>query len=266
MNNNIISIISDWQKNDYYLGIIKAKIIASNPNVTIVDISHNVPHYSTIFAGFLLKNTYKNFPKETIHVIAIKSCESKNEKAILMKFNEQYFICNNNGILSFLISNKVDNYEAFEIIHNYPNSTFPEKDIFTETAIKLLSNIPISKLGKKIEKIKTFENSEAIVDRNQIVGNIIYFDSFGNAITNITKEVFYKNVKKSFSIMLDHSDIKICEISKNYTEKNKGELIAIFNSLNLLEICQHSDNVEQKFSLNSNSSILIEFSTEYTLF
>ncbi len=263
---NIISIISDWQNDDYYLGIIKAKITASCPDTRIIDISNNVPHHSTMFAGFLLKSIYTDFPKNTIHIIAVKSCESSQEKAIILKFNEQFFICNNNGVLSSVLDNNETKYEAFEIFHEYAKSTFPEKDIFANAAIKIIQGTDINKIGEKIEEIKLFQISEPIINKEQILGNILYFDSFGNAITNITKEIFYKNVKGNFNISVDHPDVTIVEISQNYSEKRRGDLIALFNSLGLLEICLHTDNLEKKFSLDNNSKIIIEFTRELTLF
>ncbi|MDB4303479.1 SAM-dependent chlorinase/fluorinase, partial [Desulfosarcina sp.] len=72
----IITLTSDWGQKDAYAGAVKGAILSKMPEVTIVDISHQVPPYEIEQAAYILKNAYPNFPKGTIHIIGINTEES----------------------------------------------------------------------------------------------------------------------------------------------------------------------------------------------
>ncbi|MFU8844487.1 MAG: SAM-dependent chlorinase/fluorinase, partial [Bacteroidales bacterium] len=41
----IITLISDWGEKDHYIGAVKGAILSRMPDVSIVDISHQVPPF-----------------------------------------------------------------------------------------------------------------------------------------------------------------------------------------------------------------------------
>ena len=64
----VVTLTSDWNNYDYYVGALKGKIISLLPNVNIVDLNHNVQSFRLAQAAFILRNAYYNFPSESIHV------------------------------------------------------------------------------------------------------------------------------------------------------------------------------------------------------
>ena len=42
----IITLTTEWNKNDYYIGSVKGAILGDCPDATIIDISHQVTTYS----------------------------------------------------------------------------------------------------------------------------------------------------------------------------------------------------------------------------
>ena len=89
----IISLISDWNFADYYLGSVKGYILNNCPDARIVDINNQISNYNISQTAFVIENTYKNFPKGTIHIIAINSNYSdKNSPVLRLKLKQ---ICHN---------------------------------------------------------------------------------------------------------------------------------------------------------------------------
>jgi S-adenosylmethionine hydrolase len=98
------------------------------------------------------------------------------------------------------------------------------------------------------------------IDESVINGSIVYIDSYRNAITNIPKELFEKIGKnRPFDVFIQSNHYKINKINKTYSETSAGELLALFNSLNLLEIAISSGNAADLLNLNINSIIRIKF-------
>ena len=89
----LITLTSDMGLKDYYVAAIKGSIYSQLPDVNIVDISHNIPPFDILHASFVLKNTFKQFPKNTIHIIGVDASKK------LAKISE------NNGAVAIVIIN-----------------------------------------------------------------------------------------------------------------------------------------------------------------
>ena len=59
----LITLTSDMGLKDYYVAAVKGAIYNQLPDVKIVDISHDIPPFDIVHASFVLKNTFKEFPK-----------------------------------------------------------------------------------------------------------------------------------------------------------------------------------------------------------
>ena len=66
-----ITLTTDMGLKDYYVATLKGAIYSELPDVKIIDISHNIPPFDITHAAFVIKNSFKHFPKNTIHVIGI---------------------------------------------------------------------------------------------------------------------------------------------------------------------------------------------------
>jgi S-adenosylmethionine hydrolase len=87
----------------------------------------------------------------------------------------------------------------------------------------------------------------------------LYIDSFENAITNISRELFDAiGLQRPFKLKM-RSHLPITELSKNYSDVPIGEILCLFNSANLLEIAINMGRVSTLFGLNPGEIIQIEF-------
>ena len=254
----IITLISDWNKSDYYIGIVKGTIQAKCDKSQIIDITHNIEHFNYPQAGFIAKATTKYFPKGTVHIIAVNSEATSEYKHIIIKHQEQYFILADNGIAGFMFKDTPDLVIAMETLE--AQTSFPEATVFAKVAAFIACGGDITELGEEIKHIHRQVHNIAAIDRNSISGTIIFNDSYGNAISNITKEEFLNYGKgRRFEVLLSNNNRKITKISNNYNNVIKGEKLALFNSINLLEIAINEGSAENLFRLYKGISIRIKF-------
>jgi len=97
-----------------------------------------------------------------------------------------------------------------------------------------------------------------VIDKNVIKGHVIYIDSYENIITNIT-ESFFKEMAagRKFSILF--RTYEITRISSSYTDVPAGEILALFDSNNHLEIAMNQGNAAGLLGLNYKDLVRIEF-------
>ena len=139
--------------------------------------------------------------------------------------------------------------------------TFAAKNIFVSAACHLARGGTMEIIGTEVSdfEIKRTE-LKAVITQDMIKGAVIYVDSYGNAITNISKDVFEHTQKgRSFSILFGREDEKIIEISTKYKEVPPSGKLAIFGENRLLQIAINQGKANKLLGLRLHEIIRIEF-------
>jgi S-adenosylmethionine hydrolase len=257
----VITLTSDWNNQDFYVAAAKGSILSQNPNVQITDISHKIKSFNTSQAAFVLRNSYKAFPKGSIHLIFVNSEADNRESWLIVKSDDgHYFIGNDNGVFSLILGGKSELIIKLDSSKKEQRGSFSSLKLFTETASKILEGKSLEELGTRIEQYSERIPLRATIEENAITGSVIYIDSYENAITNISRDLFDRISKdRKFNIYVQSKHYKISLISEIYNEVPSGELLALFNSINLLEIAINNGNAAQLLNLDLSSTIRIEF-------
>jgi len=257
---SIITLTSDWEKNDFYLASVKGKIYSEFRDATIVDISHNIPTHNLAHAAFVVRNSYHCFPKGSVHIIGVRSEKSLKNRYLAIQYDGHYFLSTDNGVFGLIMQKQVD--RVIEIFSESETSIFPELQVFAQTAAHLVQGKPLEVFGNPTTEFRRSTPIIPAFDESYINGSVIYVDSYRNAITNIQKSLFERiGRNRRFDIYLQsfNNKNKISKISNNYSEVPTTELVAVFNSVDLLEIAMNEGEVVDLFNLDNNSSIIIKF-------
>jgi S-adenosyl-L-methionine hydrolase (adenosine-forming) len=257
----IITLTTDWNKGDYYIGALKGKILSKEPGITIVDITHQVQPFNIMQAAFILRNCWFEYPIGTIHIIAVNAALSKKRHLLVIEREGQYFIVADNGIAGLLFGEKPDN--VYKVTDSNKGDNFLSFNSYVDTAVKLANNNDLKNIGKPVDDFVSQIPLRPVIDKNLINGSVIYIDSFSNAITNISLETFEKVGRgKSFEIFVQSNHYRLNRLNDTYSESASGELLALFNSIGLLEIAISNGNVAELLNLTTNSAIRIKFYDE----
>jgi len=255
---SIVTLTTDWNTNDYYLGAIKGKILSQCPHLQIIDISHQVPAFNISNAAFILRNSFPNFPPGSIHIIGVNTEGSEDMPFLLVEYKKHFFIGTDNGIFGLMFTES-----PVRIISlNSPKKlqSFTSFSVFADTACKLASGENPESLGKTVKEYKQKIPIRAAIDKNVINGSVIYIDSFRNAITNISRELFERiGEDRNFEIFVQSNHYVINKINRYYHETSAGEILALFNSVDLLEIAMNKGNVADLLGLTTNSNVRVKF-------
>ena len=266
MNKNIITLTTDFGNRGYYNAEVKGTILSKLPNATIIDITNEVNRYDIKEAAFIIKNAYKSFPKGTIHLLCINTEAGPSSSIITMEYDGQWFIGADNGILSLICNNKPDKLYQITCLPENDCQTFLSRDIFTKVAVAISKDGDLTNISTPIDNFNsTLLNFEPVIEDNELKGNVIYIDSYENAIVNITKNSFYKFIdNKPFKIFLQSKYTVIDRISNSYSDIQhdnidiqESSLIALFGSHGYLEIAMYHSNAASLLGLKIDSQIRV---------
>ncbi|MBI2608015.1 MAG: SAM-dependent chlorinase/fluorinase [Deltaproteobacteria bacterium] len=244
---SIITLLTDFGTKDTYVPQMKGVLLSMNPQLKIVDVSHQVSPHNILEGGFLLKTVYSYFPKKTIHVCVVDPGVGTSRKAILIETENYFFIGPDNGIFTFALEN-----EKIKSIIELKNSeyhlknvsiTFHGRDIFTPVAAHLSLGMKPQQFGPALEKIKSLDAPSVHQNEKSVEGEVLYADHFGNLVSNIQK----KDLKPHAHYSMKIQDKTIEDISKTYFDRPKNNLVALFGSSGYLEIAIVEGSAKQLF-------------------
>jgi S-adenosylmethionine hydrolase len=254
----VITLTTEWKPDDIYNGIIKGKLCSMSPGTIIIDNAGSIPVFNISHASFIIRNTYSNYPKGTVHIICVHSEAHKGQDHLIVKAKDHFFIGTDNGIFNLILNSEPD--EVVIIDHH---GTSDELDIFAKAAADLLSGKNPTDLGKSVKNISERVPLRATIDKDVIIGSIIFIDSYGNAISNVTREVFYRVFEdKDYRILIQSNKNYTDQISLKYSDVPVGEMLARFNQFDLLEISINGANVSELLSITVGSVIRIDLANK----
>ncbi len=87
----VITLTTEWKPDDIYYGIIKGKLSSKCPGIAIIDNAGNIPAFNLSHASFIIRNTYNNYPKGSVHIICVHSEAHKEQAHLVVKAQGPFF-------------------------------------------------------------------------------------------------------------------------------------------------------------------------------
>ncbi|MDI6704069.1 MAG: SAM-dependent chlorinase/fluorinase [bacterium] len=249
----IITLITDFGLKDNYVGVMKGVIVQISPKTRIIDITHGLTKHDVLEASYILKCSYKYFPKQTIHLVVVDPGVGSSRQGIIVESKDgYYFVSPDNGVLSYISPSKIIRIEDERFFLHPVSNTFHGRDIFSPVAAHIANGTSILEFGPEIKEMVKLQEIVPDVSPKAIVGEVIYIDHFGNLITNIAKEGFpWENV----TIEVKGSRIK--RISQSYAENQDRELLAIFGSGGHLEVSVNKGSAKDFLQAKKGDKVIV---------
>lgn len=240
----IVTFTTDFGADNSDLAILKGAILKEVPGVQIVDITHGVRKFDIVEAAYHLRKALPHFPPGSVHVIGVRSAHTPDSPHRAVTIQKNHVIAADTGVFSLigeaermvdLVAGQGDQASL---------STFPELTGFVPAAIHLAKGGTMAHLGPDAKAITEAKAKVPRLLDDSIIGEVIFVDGYGNAITNISRELLAEAAgAKPITIRLRSTRMEIKRIHDTYAEVPVGERVAVFNHLGLLEIAMNNHQV-----------------------
>lgn len=273
---SVITLTTDFGSKGYMVASVKGSILKELPDAQIIDITHEIEPFNILSAAFIIRNVYRDFPDETVHLIGVDTLPTKVTKLLAAKIDGQYFIAADNGILSLILAEqKPENMVEITLGRFEELSNFPSRDIFVPVACHLARGGKLEIIGNKTNKYKEANSLRPVVNNEMLLsGTVVSIDNYGNVITNIQKS-FFEEVRRGRNFEVLVRNFRFKKISTRYSDVVKdfdnevashGESLVLFNASGYLEIAVYKGNpktfggASNLYGLSLGDRISIEFS------
>ncbi len=237
---------SDFGSDDHFVGVMKGVVLSINPNVRVVDLTHEISHFDIARAAFVIKNSYGFFPKGSIHLAVVDPGVGTDRKPLVVCAAGNLFVGPDNGIFTPIFRD-LSPFSAYAIEDprytlNPVGSTFHGRDIFAPAAAHLSLGVDPSLLGAVVENPVVIDiEKPARFGDEAVQGVAVCADSFGNLVSNIE----FQNIPDTVEVEI--SGVVIDRLSDCYSEREPGEAVAVRGSSGFVEIAVNRGSALERF-------------------
>ena len=256
----LITLTTDFGEGSPYVAQMKGVILSINPAARIVDISHAVPPQDIRRGAQVLAEATPLFPPGTLHVAVVDPGVGSVRELLYAEFGDQRYLAPDNGLLSGLALRA--NPSTIIAIENRQHwrpdvsATFHGRDILAPVAAHLSLGLAPVALGSPRTEFRKLQWPEARIVANQIEGEVVSIDSFGNLITNITAEML-ERVPDPNSATIRCDEHETIGIFRTYADQPPMTLIALVGSSGQLELAIVDDSAKLMLGCREGERVIV---------
>jgi S-adenosylmethionine hydrolase len=239
MGRPVVALLTDFGTRDHYAGTLKGVVLGVCPDATLVDIGHDIPAHDVTAGALELAACYRYFPAGTIFLVVVDPGVGSARRGIAADVGDYRFVAPDNGVLSAVFREappkKVVELTERKYARPTVSRTFEGRDRFAPAAGFLAKGVALVSLGKSIKDYHTIELPLPSRSGQELSGEVVRVDRFGNLITNIDRRTF-EQFAGGGAIAVMVGGREIARVVATYAEAPAGELCALFGSTDHLEV------------------------------
>lgn len=255
----IITLTTDFGIRNGFAGIMKGVIYVITPNAQIVDISHAVAPQDIHEGAHTLSRAAPFFPQGTIHIYVIDPGVGTERRPLAARLGEYYFVGPDNGLLTPLIEDAEQNKQPVEFVHlDNPSywlpkisRTFHGRDIFAPVAAHLANGVTLSKLGTSFNDPVYMELARPEKTDSGWIAHVTVIDTFGNLTTDLPVSALQGRT----DVLFRFRGAEVDGITESYGRKQAGDLVAVVDSEEHIEIAVVNGNASQKLGVKVGDAL-----------
>jgi S-adenosylmethionine hydrolase len=259
--NPIVTLTTDYGTGDHLVGVLKGVILKINPEVQIVDITHQVTPFDLLDGALAIASAYAYFPPRTIHVVVVDPGVGTERRPLLVSGQNQYFIAPDNGVLSGIFEkeqNIVVRHLTSEHYFLQPvGKTFHGRDVFAPVAGWLSKNWQPGSMGEEITDFKRFAMPRPKPGDGGMNGVVMKVDSFGNLLTTFRAEDLPADALEKGEVKLQLASHSITKIVATFASGNAGEAVAYIGSGGYLEVGINKGNASKTLGVGRGAPVVL---------
>jgi S-adenosylmethionine hydrolase len=256
-----ISLTTDFGIRNGFVGVLKGVIYNIAPNANIVDISHSIAPQDIHEGAFALWRAYAFFPGGSVHVYVVDPGVGTSRRPLAARLGEHFFVGPDNGLLAPIIEDAERGGWPTEFIHlDNPrfwlpkvSNTFHGRDIFSPVAAHLANGVLLRELGTPFSDPVRMKLTRPEKTSTGFTAHVTVIDIFGNVTTDLPASALQGRT----DILLRLRGAEVDGISPSYGHRQIGELVAVVDSEDYIEIAVVNGNAAERLGARVGDEVQV---------
>src|SRR5215217_3026313 len=265
-----VCFLSDFGLADDFAGTCKGVMLRIASEVSIVDLTHEVPGFEVESGAEMLQHATRYMPADTVYLAVVDPGVGTERRELALRTESGALLVGpDNGLLVPAAESLGGISAACALtekrFHLHPvSSTFHGRDVFAPVAAHLAAGVGLSDLGEPVDPSSLMRLRPASVKVDEgagLVTRIISVDRFGNARLSIMHKEL--GLEYSDALKVDAGD---GGMSVRYVETfgsaKPGELVLVPDSHWRLSLAINKGSAAQALGLKTGATVRITLKAE----
>jgi S-adenosylmethionine hydrolase len=230
----IVTLLTDYGRDDDFVGVCHGVIRRIAPDTQIVDITHGIDRYSVRQGALVLRNTVRYMPVG-VHVAIVDPQVGTERRGLALSCADgRVLVGPDNGLLSLAwiacggVEAAVDITRSRHRLEPV-SATFHGRDVFAPVAAHLATGAELVDAGDALEpgSLETVDLPQARLDGDALVAHALVIDRFGNAGLNVGHdEIAGTGLKLGEQVEIEASGERyLAKYAGTFADVKPGELL-----------------------------------------
>jgi S-adenosylmethionine hydrolase len=260
-----ISFLSDYGHQDEFVGVVKSVIRSIAPDVTVIDITHEVaPHDLRGGSLALLRSVQYLVPGVVLAVV--DPGVGTHRRAVAVEVGDEgeaVLVGPDNGLLAAAVAMTGGAGRTVSLTNpkyhlEAPGATFAGRDIFAPAAAHLCAGVPLEELGELIDPITMLPGTVPVPREEDggVAAEVLWVDRYGNAQLNVGPDDVETMGER---IALRWGDqVRTARVVAAYGELKPGEIGLVLDSYGLLSVALDRMSAADQLKLHAGTGVTLK--------
>lgn len=250
----LVVLTTDFGCADAYVGTMKAVVLGICPTARLLDLTHGIPPQDVLWGCLTLEAARPFIPHGCFHLAVVDPEVGTGRPALAVRTEREVYVAPDNGLLSFLPAEQIleaRRIENSDLFLHPVSRTFHGRDVFAPAAALLASGADFSLLGPEAGPIRRLRIPEARLAPEGLLGEVLAFDGFGNALTSIRAGCLEGGAA---AVRCGGREVPF---ACTYADVPPGEAVCLVGSGGRLEIAVRNGSARDRLGLDKGSGVLL---------
>ena len=232
-----VAVLTDFGLRDGYVGAMKGAMLAREPGLRFVDVTHQIEPGDVAGAAWVLAQSAPHFPTDCVFLVVVDPGVGGQRRALACLAGGRRYVAPDNGVLHWVVDEAATAHEIRTPETASP--VFHGRDVFGPAAADLAAGAELAGLGPSVLVADLARLPFAPPNKQGSLWScsVVHIDRFGNAITDLVLEEGTEGVVE----VTGHR----VRLRRTYSDVGPGEPVALRGSSNTLELsCNGSSAAE----------------------
>ena len=254
----LITLLTDFGLKDGYVAAMRGVIASLAPDVSVVDISHEIEPQAVRRAGLVWAQAVRYFPRGSIHVAVVDPGVGSRRKIIAFSAGGSIYLAPDNGLIGYVFGRrqirKAVEVRRRRLFLEPLSDTFHGRDIFAPVAAHLALGLALEELGPPARAFRLESLPRARCRRRagilELRGEVVDVDRFGNAVTNLEPPPGGRFLEAQAGAL------KLRRLERSYAAVARGTPLLIVGSMGYLELAVREGSAAEGHGLRIGDKIV----------
>jgi S-adenosylmethionine hydrolase len=265
----LITLTTDFGTGSPYVAQMKGVLYSvcreTGVECEVVDLTHAIGPQNIREGAVVLADVAACFPAGTLHVAVIDPGVGSSRKILYVEIGTQRFLVPDNGLLGLAAREQWPRRIVVVEEQRYwlprLSQTFQGRDIFAPVAAHLACGVDPEELGPAADSLILLDWAAPTKSGGTLIGEVLWIDSFGNLISNLRRDDVTV-LGEPDQLVVECNGRRIARVLPNYASAMPGEVIALFDSRDRLEVAVAQGNAAQTLRISAGEPVAVRIRRE----